>query len=82
MHVFLAKLIPADYAGIQGCLDELNGSLEDYFASPASGRVSVVDMATGFSVEADTWDSLHPNDQGSEKMANQWLNAILTEFEG
>ena len=81
MHVFLAKLIPANYAEIQPCLDELNDNLEDYFASsPASGKVSVVDMTVGFTVEDDTWDNLHPNNQGSEKMANQWLNAILAEF--
>lgn len=81
MHVFLAKLIPANYAGIQPCLDELNGRLEDYFASAASGKVTVVDMTVGFTAEADTWDNLHPNNQGSEKMANQWLDAIVAEFE-
>jgi len=80
MHVFIAKVIPANDANIQPCLDELNGNMDDFFASVTSGRVTVVDMASGFNVVTDLWDNLHPNAQGSEKMANRWFDAIMANY--
>jgi lysophospholipase L1-like esterase len=41
--------------------------------STAQSPIVVVDQYTGFNVNTDTADGIHPNDQGHEKMANKWL---------
>ncbi len=45
--------------------------------STANSNVVVVDQFTGFSVSADTFDGVHPDDSGEEKMATRWANALL-----
>jgi len=34
-------------------------------------------MPRGFNVDTDTWDGTHPNNQGSQKMAQVWYQAML-----
>jgi len=80
MQVLLAKVIPSNFTGIRGCLDNLNNHMDQHFASEnydRGGNLILVDMTLGFDDIADTWDTLHPNDVGAEKIANHWLNAIL-----
>jgi hypothetical protein len=38
--------------------------------------IYVVDQATGFDPETDTYDRLHPNAQGEKKMADKWYTAL------
>jgi lysophospholipase L1-like esterase len=35
-----------------------------------------VDQYTGFDATADTRDGVHPNTQGSQKMASKWAAAL------
>ncbi len=76
--VFLfAQLIPATSS-----LDriiELNANIPSLAASKntAQSPVIVVDQYTGFNASADTWDGVHPNDTGEQKMATKWYDAIL-----
>ena len=76
--VLLAKIIPtySDSANerieaLNNRLDEL-GSLMDSLESP----VSVVDHNTWFDADEDTYDGVHPNDEGERKMASKWFEAI------
>ncbi len=39
--------------------------------------VQIVDQFTGFSNSADTYDGVHPNDSGENKLAQGWAAAIL-----
>lgn len=82
MIIFIAKLIPTPISLLQECIDAVNDRLDTLaFATLAGPLVHVVDMTTDFDASTDLWDSLHPNNQGSEKMAHksglrQWRIAV------
>jgi acyl-CoA thioesterase-1 len=40
--------------------------------------VILVDQYKDFDSKKDSWDGLHPNSQGQEKMAQKWANALLS----
>jgi hypothetical protein len=42
-----------------------------------SSRLLVVDFTEGFNPLEDTFDGNHPNNTGSEKMAQKWFEGIL-----
>ena len=74
--ILLAKLIPA--GSQQSAIDDLNGRF-DALASDLSTTTSpvvVVDQASGFDVNSDTFDSVHPNESGEQKMASKWFDAL------
>jgi lysophospholipase L1-like esterase len=74
--VLLAKLIPATMN--QAGLDALNGRFDALASSltTATSPVVVVDQATGFNANGDTFDGIHPNEGGEQKMATKWLEAL------
>ena len=82
--ILLAKLIPAASrdalaaASISSCITALNERLEGLAQqlSTSASAVHLVDQHTGFDATYDTWDGIHPNDQGAEKMANKWCSAL------
>jgi lysophospholipase L1-like esterase len=43
--------------------------------------IILVDQATGFDTNTDTFDGTHPNSFGEEKMARRWFEAIVNYFE-
>jgi hypothetical protein len=77
--ILLAKLIPAALTlSITSCITALNeriGVLAQQLSTSASA-VHLVDQHTGFDASIDTWDRVHPNDQGAVKMANKWFEAL------
>lgn len=83
--IFLAKLIPWDNEIINSRICALNenmdGIAEDI--STAQSLVIIVDQYSGFDAVSDTSDGVHPNNQGEEKMAENWfiaLNSYLSSF--
>jgi acyl-CoA thioesterase-1 len=74
--ILLAKLIPSTNS--QSNLDALNGRFDALAASltSATSPVVVVDQASGFNASADTFDGIHPNEGGEQKMATRWLAAL------
>ena len=74
--ILLAKVIPSTQ--YQSNLDALNGRLDALAASltTATSPVVVVDQASGFNANADTFDGIHPNEGGEQKMATKWLEAL------
>jgi len=78
MNILLAKLIPATQFDIQDCLDQVNQRVEDLPLEYDGFTLVLVDMTEGFIVEDHTWDGLHPNNEGSERMAQKWFDAILS----
>lgn len=76
--ILLAKLIPVFNMGANLRIDELNSRIDaiaDETSNPAS-PVVVVDQNSGFDAHADTYDQLHPNKRGEEKMAARWFDAL------
>ncbi|WP_439880312.1 GDSL-type esterase/lipase family protein [Pontibacter sp. MBLB2868] len=83
--IFLAKLIPAfsQKVGVQAAdnirlLNEKLPALTKELHT-ATSPVILVDQYTGFdpTTGKDTWDGVHPNASGEEKMAQKWFEAIM-----
>lgn len=75
--ILLAQVIPASYAHGER-LVQLNERLPSLVRVKhrAQSPVLLVDQASGFDVEADTYDGVHPNEQGEKKMAARWARAL------
>jgi lysophospholipase L1-like esterase len=83
--ILLAKLIPAydQKVGPQSAnnIKLLNDELPALALelNTIQSPVILVDQNTGFDPKTgiDTWDGIHPNASGEEKMAQKWFNAIM-----
>ena len=76
--ILVAKLIPTNDANANSLINQLNVRI-DRFAAEASAEASpviVVDQNSGFDIRADTYDSIHPNKSGEEKMAARWFSVL------
>jgi lysophospholipase L1-like esterase len=76
--VLLAKLIPAademhdaSIAAVNARVDALAAAL-----STASSPVIVVDQGRGFDAARDTYDGIHPNAAGEQKLAERWFGPL------
>ena len=75
----MAQLIPAKRKPGDGkAVMELNAAIPQLVKemNTAASPVLLVDQFSGFDVEKDTYDGVHPNAQGEEKMAQRWFEAI------
>jgi lysophospholipase L1-like esterase len=81
MKILVAQIIPMNPANCADCGQRavaLNAAIPAWAASlstPAS-PITVVDQWTGFSTATDTYDGVHPNDSGNQKMAARWYPAL------
>ena len=74
--VFLAKILPADRQNEEiTLLNEAITVLSKELQRPQSA-VYLVDQNSDFSVTDDTYDGVHPDASGEEKMASRWLTAL------
>jgi len=76
--ILLAKLIPTTSTYFNPLITELNAvipSIAIDLADPNSA-INIVDQNTGFDPFTDTFDGVHPNEIGEEKMAEKWRIAI------
>ncbi len=86
--ILLSKLIPANGGNvgppIADNIVELNERIPEFAQSlnTAASEVILVDQFTGFDPTpgADTWDGVHPNEAGEEKMAQRWFEALESLF--
>ncbi|PKV63554.1 SGNH/GDSL hydrolase family protein [Pontibacter ramchanderi] len=84
--IFIAKLIPADGQQVGPTpaqnIQLLNQRIEELVdsQSPAGPPLILVDQNTGFNAVKDTYDGVHPNASGMEKMAQVWFEAIMNEI--
>lgn len=76
--ILLAQLIPVDDTGRNVAIRSLNDAILHLAASKQSesSPVRVVDQFFGFDPKLDTYDGLHPNPSGEEKMAQNWFSAL------
>ena len=78
VQVLLAAIIPvAHYAAIVR-IERFNQRLTELVKAKdtPTSRVILVDHFAGFDAEQDTYDGIHPNDGGNQKMADKWFIAI------
>ncbi|MBF0432989.1 MAG: hypothetical protein HQK83_17025 [Fibrobacteria bacterium] len=87
--LFLALLIPIGREDLvaDGDNDRLNAinaalpALRDEHSTVRS-PIIIVDQNTGFNAIADTFDKIHPNNNGEEKMAKKWFDAFDSFYTG
>lgn len=75
--VFVATVIPHN-RGDRPPLDDLVDAIPGFVTSQntAQSPVLLVDQNEGFSAFSDTYDAVHPNAAGEEKMAQKWYVAV------
>jgi lysophospholipase L1-like esterase len=78
MHVLLAAIIPVAHYAATIRIEEFNEGLMELAKAKdtPTSRVELVDHFIGFDAEQDTYDGIHPNDGGNQKMANRWFIGI------
>jgi lysophospholipase L1-like esterase len=76
--VFLAQIIPTENPASNRRIDELNKQIDEIAEAESTEEslVVVVDQNSKFDVDEDTYDGVHPNEAGEEKMAQKWFDAI------
>lgn len=77
--VLLAKIIPTLNPASNERIDELNQQIGALATAKSTSEslVIVVDQNSGFSASDDTYDGIHPNPAGEEKMAQKWYDTII-----
>ncbi|MFI2711837.1 cellulose binding domain-containing protein [Micromonospora sp. NPDC018662] len=79
--VLVAKIIPMNPASCPECGQRtvaLNAAIDGWAAgkTTAASPIVVVDQWTGFSTTTDTYDGVHPNAAGDQKMSDRWYPAL------
>ncbi|WP_229399433.1 cellulose binding domain-containing protein [Micromonospora okii] len=87
MRVIVAKIIPMAPATCGECgqrVVALNSAIDGWAAGKgtATSPIVVVDQWTGFSTASDTYDGVHPNGAGDQKMADRWFPAVVAALSG
>lgn len=78
LKILLAQLIPSQ--GGETLTQQFNQQIFVLARSLNSktSPVILVDQFSGFNASQDTYDGLHPNELGEQKMANRWFQALQT----
>jgi lysophospholipase L1-like esterase len=81
IRILVAKIIPMAPSNCAECgarVVALNNALPGWASArgTAQSPIVVVDQWTGFSTSADTYDGVHPNAAGDQKMADRWYPAL------
>ncbi|MEQ4306128.1 cellulose binding domain-containing protein [Plantactinospora sp. B6F1] len=87
MTILVAKIIPMAPSTCAECGQRavaLNDAIPAWAASKttAGSPIVVVDQWTGFSTGSDTYDGVHPNAAGDQKMSDRWYSALTAALDG
>ncbi|MBW4525158.1 MAG: SGNH/GDSL hydrolase family protein [Phormidium tanganyikae FI6-MK23] len=76
LKILIAQLIPS--SGGEALTQQFNQQIAALARSTSSqtSPVILVDQFSGFDVQQDTYDGLHPNESGEQKMANRWFQSL------
>jgi len=82
MNVTSATCSGCSCAGCATAIPAFNSALASLAISKSTDAspVIVVDQYTGFDAIQDTRDGVHPNTQGSQKMADLWYAALTSNY--
>ncbi|MFB9351334.1 GDSL-type esterase/lipase family protein [Streptomyces heliomycini] len=86
MRVLVARIIPMNPSTCAACAQrvvDFNARIPAWAAATSTDRspVTVVDQWTGFDTATDTYDGVHPNAAGNEKIAARWFPALAALLE-
>ena len=86
MRILVAQIIPMNPDNCSECASRvvaLNNAIPGWAASKSTPQspITVVDQWTGFSTATDTYDGVHPNASGDQKMADTWYPALVAAIE-
>jgi lysophospholipase L1-like esterase len=81
MRILVAQLIPMNPSSCAACAQrvvDFNARIPDWARATGTERspITVVDQWTGFSTATDTYDGVHPNASGDDKIAARWFPAL------
>ncbi len=81
--VFVAQIIPSNRSQ-HSRVPDLNAALPGFASNKSTSQspVIIVDQYSGFNVNSDTYDGVHPNSNGEQKMAARWFEAFDNYFQG
>jgi lysophospholipase L1-like esterase len=87
MKILVAKIIPMNPSNCSDCgqrVINFNAAIPAWAAgkTTAQSPITVVDQWTGFNDATDTYDGVHPNDSGNQKMSDRWYPALAPLITG
>jgi lysophospholipase L1-like esterase len=82
MKILVAKIIPMNPSTCADCGQRavnFNNAIPAWATATSTQQspIVVVDQWTGFSTSADTYDGVHPNASGDQKMSDRWYPALV-----
>ncbi|GAA4968564.1 lysophospholipase L1-like esterase [Nonomuraea thailandensis] len=87
MKILVAKIIPMNPSTCAECAQRtvnFNNAIPAWAAATTTPQspITVVDQWTGFSTGSDTYDGVHPNASGDQKMSDKWYPALVDALAG
>jgi lysophospholipase L1-like esterase len=87
MKILVAKIIPMNPSSCAECAQRtvnFNNAIPAWAAATTTPQspIVVVDQWTGFSTSTDTYDGVHPNASGDQKMSDKWYPALVDALAG
>src|ERR1041384_4163551 len=81
MKILVAKIIPMNPSSCPDCgqrVVNFNNAIPAWASANTTQQspITVVDQWTGFSTGSDTYDGVHPNAAGDQKMADRWYSPL------
>ncbi|GAA1004264.1 hypothetical protein Aple_082410 [Acrocarpospora pleiomorpha] len=81
MKILVAKIIPMAASACGPCpqrVIDFNNAIPAWAAgkTTSASPITVVDHWTGFNTTTDTYDGVHPNAAGDQKMSNAWYPVL------
>jgi lysophospholipase L1-like esterase len=78
MRILVAEIIPMNPPTCAECAQRvvnLNAAIPGWAEGKSTSQspITVVDQWSGFSTAADTYDGVHPNASGDQKLADRWF---------
>ncbi|MCX3290257.1 GDSL-type esterase/lipase family protein [Streptomyces sp. NEAU-H22] len=86
MRILVAQLIPMNPSSCAACAQrvvDFNARIPGWALATGTDRspVTVVDQWTGFSTATDTYDGVHPNASGDNKIAARWFPPLAAALD-
>ncbi|MFF5572076.1 GDSL-type esterase/lipase family protein [Streptomyces luteogriseus] len=86
MRILVAQLIPMNPSSCAACAQrvvDFNARIPGWARATGTDRspVTVVDQWTGFGTATDTYDGVHPNAAGDDKIAARWFPPLAAALD-
>jgi cellulase/cellobiase CelA1 len=87
MKILVAKIIPMGTSQCTPCgqrVVDFNNAIPAWASGKTTSQspITVVDQWTGFSTTADTYDGVHPNAAGDQKISDRWFSPLVNAIGG